>query len=90
MSLEMPRPESVLSAKELQYHLNEFDQIVIRTGLPPIWNGKALVPWKDFHQDSIELARQCHAQLEIDHPQQQLKGTYAKPVWDPDSHIWAP
>lgn len=89
-SLKISGPASVLSAKELQKHFDEFDQIVSETGLPPIWNGKALVPWQVFHKDSIELARQCHAQLGIDHPQHQLKGTYAKPVWDPNSAIWAP
>ena len=89
-SLKISGPASVLSAKELQKHFDEFDQIVSETGLPPIWNGEALVPWQVFHKDSIELARQCHAQLGIDHPQHQLKGTYAKPVWDPNSAIWAP
>lgn len=89
-SLDISGPASFLSAKELRKHFDEFDQIVIETGLPPIWNGEALVPWKIFHKVSIELARQCHAQLGINHPQQQLKGTYARPVWDPNSDIWAP
>lgn len=88
-SLDKPSPRSILSAKELQNHFDQFDQIVIESGLPPIWNGKALVPWKIFHKDSIEWARQCIAQLGIEQPQHQLKGTYAKPVWDPDSEIWA-
>jgi len=46
------------------------------------------VPWKEFHKNSIEFASQCHGQLGIDQPQRQLKGTYAKPVWDPNSSIW--
>ena len=66
----------------------EFDQMLKETGLPPIWNGKTLVPWKDYHKNSIEFASQCHSQLGINQPQQQLKGTYAKPVWDPNSSIW--
>ena len=87
-SLRMPRPEAVLTAEQLQNHFDDFDQMFEETGLPPIWNGKALVPWKDYHKNSIEFARQCHGQLGIDQPQKQLKGTYSKPVWDPNSPIW--
>lgn len=89
-SFNVARPENVLSADQLQNHFEEFDRIVKATGLPPVWNGKTLVPWKSFHQDSIAFARQCHVRLGIDQPQRQLKGTYSKPVWDPDSPIWAP
>ena len=88
-SLNVARPESVLSVDALQRHFEQFDQLAKETGLPPIWNGTTLVPWTVFHQDSIEVARQCHAQLGIDQPQRQLRGTYAKPVWDPNSSIWA-
>ena len=87
-SLKVPRPEAVLTDEQLQNHFDAFDQMLKETGLPPIWNGKTLVPWKEFHKNSIEFASQCHGQLGIDQPQQQLKGTYAKPVWDPNSPIW--
>ena len=87
-SVRVPRPEAVLTDKQLQNHFDTFDQMLKETGLPPIWNGKNLVTWKEYHKNSIEFARQCHGQLGIDQPQRQLKGTYAKPVWDPNSHIW--
>ena len=87
-SLRVPRPEAVLTDEQLQSHFDAFDQMLKETGLPPIWNGKTLVPWKEFHKSSIEFASQCHGQLGIDQPQRQLKGTYAKPVWDPNSSIW--
>ena len=87
-SLRVPRPETVLSAEELQSHFDEFDQIFTETGLPPIWNGNALIEWKVYHKDSIEVARRCHSNLGIDQPQKQLNGTYSKPVWDPGSEIW--
>ena len=87
-SLSVPRPEAVLTDEQLQNHFDVFDQMLKDRGLPPIWNGKTLVSWKDYHKNSIEFARQCHDQLGIDQPQRQLKGTYAKPVWDPKSPIW--
>ena len=87
-ALIVPRPESVLKVEDLQNHFDNFDQIFKETGLPPIWNGKTLIPWKIYHKDSIELARQCHVQLGIAQPQRQLKGTYSKPVWDPNDQIW--
>ena len=87
-SLRVPRPEAVLTDEQLQTHFDTFDQMLKETGLPPIWDGKTLVVWKDYHKNSIELARQCHGQLGIDQPQRQLKGTYSKPVWDPNSPIW--
>ena len=86
---ETPNPENVLSVEELENYFDEFDSIFNNTGLPPIWNGKMLVPWTDFHKDSIQIAKQCHEKLGIDNPQKQLKGTYAKPVWDPHSSIWS-
>lgn len=86
--LAPPSPEAVLTPVELQQHLDSFDRIRAETGLPPIWNGSTLVPWTVFHRESIEIARQCHAELNIDEPQRQLQGTYAKPVWDPGSPIW--
>jgi len=85
---ETPRPEKVLSVEELENYFNEFDNIFNDTGLPPVWDGKMLVPWTDFHKDSIEIAKQCHEELGINNPQMQLKGTYAKPAWDPKSAIW--
>ena len=87
-SPKVRRPEAVLTEEQLQNHFDAFDQMLKETGLPPIWNGKTLVAWKEFHKNSIEFARQCHGQLGIDQPQRQLKGTYAKPVWDPNSPIW--
>ena len=87
-SLRVPRPEAVLTDEQLRNHFDAFDQMLKGTGLPPIWNGKNLVAWKEFHKNSIEFAVQCHGQLGIDQPQQQLKGTYAKPAWDPNSPIW--
>ena len=85
---ETPRPEKVLSVEELENYFDEFDSIFNSTGLPPVWNGKKLVPWTEFHKDSIQIAKQCHKELGISNPQKQLKGTYAKPVWDPNSAIW--
>ena len=87
-SFSQTRPEDVLSPDNLQQHFNEFEQIFKATGLPPIWNGKKLVPWKIYHQESIIIAKNCHAKLGITQPQKQLRGTYGKPVWDPNSPIW--
>ena len=87
---ETPKPEQVLSMDELKNYFDEFDSIFNSTGLPPVWNGKILVPWKEFHKDSIKIAKQCHETLGIEKPQQQLKGTYSKPVWDPNSTVWSP
>ena len=70
--LAPPSPEAVLTPVELQQHLDSFDRIRAETGLPPIWNGSTLVPWTVFHRESIEIARQCHAELNIDEPQRQL------------------
>ena len=81
-------PEAVLTDEQLQNHFDAFDQMLKETGLPPIWNGKTLVAWKEFHKNSIEFASKCHGQLGIDQPQRQLRGTYSKPVWDPNSPIW--
>ena len=87
-SFSQTRPEDVLSPDNLQVHFNEFDQIFQATGLPPIWNGEKLVPWKIYHRESIVIAKSCHAKLGITQPQKQLRGTYGKPVWDPNSQIW--
>ena len=84
----MPKPKAVLTEEQLQNHFGAFDQLLKETGLPPIWNSKSLVAWKDYYKNSIEFARQSHGQLDIDQPQQQLKETYAKPIWDPNSPIW--
>ena len=87
-SLRVPRPEAVLTAKQLQNHFDAFDQMLKETGLPPIWDGKTLIPWKEYHKNSIEFASQYHGQLGINQPQRQLKATYSKPIWDPNSPIW--
>ena len=87
-SFSQTRPEDVLSPDNLQVHFNEFDQIFQAAGLPPIWNGEQLVPWKRYHRESIFIAKNCHTKLGITQPQKQLRGTYGKPVWDPNSTIW--
>ena len=56
---ETPNPENVLSVEELENYFDEFDSIFNSTGLPPVWNGKMLVPWTEFHKDSIQVAKQC-------------------------------
>ena len=86
---DTPRPEKVLSVEALENYFDEFDSIFESTGLPPIWNGEKLVPWKDFHKDTIKIAKQCHEELKIINPQKQLKGTYSKPAWDPNSTVWS-
>ena len=53
-----------------------------------IWDGHQLVAWTTFHRESIQVAKACHQALNIERPQLQLRGSYAKPVWDPDSAIW--
>ena len=85
---EKPRLEKVLLVEDLENYFDEFDSMFKRTGLPPVWNGETLVPWTDFHKDSIKIAKQCHEELGIDNPQKQLQGTYSKPAWDPNSKIW--
>ena len=82
--------EETLKPEDLQKHFDEFNQIFDATGLPPIWNGQKLLPWKEYHQKSIQIAQECHQELGITRPQQQLRGSYAKPVWDPKSEIWQP
>ena len=86
---ETPRPEKVLSVEDLENYFDDFDNIFNSTGLPPVWNGERLVPWTDFHKESIQIAKQCHEKLGIDNPQKQLKGTYSKPAWDPNSTVWS-
>ena len=54
-SLRVPRPEAVLTDEQLQNHFDAFDQLFKETGLPPIWNGKDLVAWKESHRQSIEF-----------------------------------
>ena len=76
------------SPEDLERHFAIFDQILKDTGLPPIWNGKQLIPWKVYHKESIIFASQCHKKLRITKPQKQLRGTYSKAVWDPNSEIW--
>ena len=75
-SFSQTRPEDVLSPNNLQVHFNEFDQIFQAAGLPPIWNGEQLVPWKIYHRESIVIAKSCHTELGITRPQKQLRGTY--------------
>ena len=84
------KPDSAnkLSPEELESHFADFDRIFKETGLPPIWNGKELIPWKVYHKESIIFASQCHKKLGITKPQKQLRGTYSKAIWDPKSDIW--
>jgi hypothetical protein len=86
--LSETKTEAAVTPESLPRHFEEFDQIFRDTGLPPIWNGNKLVPWTMFHKESILLAKQCHEQLGIMRPQKELRGPYAKPVWDPSSEIW--
>ena len=51
----------------------------------------------DYHQSGMERgwfpvsnAQKCYEKLGIKLPQQELRGTYSKPVWDPKSTIWQP
>ena len=87
-SFKAINPEQTLNPDDLQKYFDEFNQIYDKTGLPPIWNGATLIPWRDYHKESIKFAQQCHAKLGITRPQKELRGTYAKPVWDPTSKIW--
>lgn len=87
-SLKSAQPENQLQPEDLQRHFDQFNRMFEATGLPPIWDGHQLVVWTTFHRDSIQVAKACHQSLNIERPQQQLRGTYAKPVWDPDSAIW--
>ena len=86
-SFSQTRPEDVLSPNSLQVHFNEFDQIFQATGYHPFGTA-ILMPWKIYHQESIIIAKSCHTKLGITQPQKQLRGTYGKPVWDPNSPIW--
>ena len=85
---EFYNSEKNLLPEDLQKYFDQFNQIFDATGLPPIWNGKRLLPWKEFHQKSIQIAKECHQELGITRPQQELRGSYSKPVWDPMSAIW--
>ena len=87
-ALSTAKTEAAVTPEELPKHFDKFDQIFRETGLPPIWNGETLVPWTIFHKESILVAKQCHESLEIKQPQKELRGTYSKPVWDPNSEIW--
>ena len=89
-SFQANSAKATLNPENLEKHFDEFNQIFDRTGLPPIWNGKKLVPWKEYHKESIQIAERCHEKLGIKQPQKELRGTYAKPVWDPKSSIWLP
>lgn len=87
-SNDKPDPIEKLLPEDLERHFAIFDQIFKETGLPPIWNGKQLIPWKVYHKESIIFASQCHKKLGITKPQKQLRGTYSKAIWDPNSDIW--
>ena len=87
-SEDKPDPLRTLSPEDLEKHFAIFDQIFKDTGLPPIWDGKQLIPWKVYHKESIIVASQCHKKLGITKPQKQLRGTYSKAIWDPNSEIW--
>lgn len=86
--LSEAKTAAAVTPESLPRQFEEFDQIFRDTGLPPIWDGSKLVPWRVFHQQSILVAKQCHQQLGIIRPQNELRGPYAKPVWDPSSEIW--
>ena len=83
------KPDSIgkLSPEDLERHFAIFDQIFKDTGLPPIWDGNKLIPWKIYHKESIIVASKCHKKIGITKPQEQLRGTYSKAIWDPNSDI---
>ena len=85
--LSETKTEATVTPESLPKHFEEFDQIFRDMGLPVIWNGNKLVPWKVFHKKSILLANHCQEQLWIIRPQNMLRGPYAKPVWDFSSEI---
>ena len=87
-SINNPEPFGKILPNELENHFAEFDRIFKETGLPPIWNGNQLIPWKVYHKESIIFASECHEKLGITKPQKQLRGTYSKAIWDPKSDIW--
>ena len=87
-SNDKPNPIGKLSPEDLERHFAIFDEIFKATGLPPIWDGNQLIPWKIYHKDSIIVASQCHKKIGITKPQKQLRGTYSKAIWDPNSDIW--
>ncbi|WP_137025021.1 hypothetical protein [Synechococcus sp. UW179A] len=89
-SSQTNNPQTILEAKDLQKYFDEFNQIFDATGLPPIWNGQKLLPWKQYHQESIQVVQGCHEKLGVTRPQHELHGSYSKPVWDPNSKIWQP
>ena len=85
---EFYNSEKTLQPEDLQRYFNQFNQIFDATGLPPIWNGKRLLPWKEFHQKSIQISKECQQELGITRPQQERRGSYSKPVWNLMSAIW--
>ena len=87
-STNKPDPARKLSPKDLERHFVTFEKIFKDTGLPPIWDGEQLIPWKIYHKESIIIASQCHKKLGIINPKKQLRGTYSKAIWDPNSQIW--
>ena len=87
-SLKTAQPEHQLQPEDLQRHFDQFNEMFETTGLPPVWDGHQLVAWTTFHRVSIQVAKACHQELNIQRPQRQLRGTYAKSVWDPDSAVW--
>ena len=64
-SIKAGSPEGNLNPENLQKHFDEFNEIYDRTGLPPIWDGVRLVPWREYHKESIQIAEQCHQQIII-------------------------
>ena len=86
--IKIARLRTNMTTRGSTKNCNEFDQIFDATGLPPIWNWKRLLPWKEFHQKSIQIAKECHQELGITRPQQELGGSYSKPVRDPMSDVW--
>ena len=45
-------------------------------------------PGMSYHKESIIVASQYHKKLGITKPQKQLRGTYSKAIWEPNSDIW--
>lgn len=57
-------------------------------GMPPIWDGRLLVPWYRFHSESIRIAERCHHILGVKAPQKELSYPYNGDAWDPRGTYW--
>ena len=86
--IKIPRFRTNMTTRGSTKKLNEFDQIFDATGLPQIWNWKRLIHWKEFHQKSIQIAKEYRQKIGITRPQQEPGGSYTNPTRDPMSDVW--